>query len=73
MMYTTQERDVLDAICFRHYGYAPRAMEAVLKANPWLADYTGFLPAGLTIVLPELESVQQKEVIRIWSAHDADL
>lgn len=71
--YTTQARDILDAICWKHYGYAPKAMEAVLRVNPWLAEYTGFLPAGLTIILPELEETPQKEVIRIWSAHDANI
>lgn len=65
--YVTKERDVLDSICFEHYGYAPKAMEAVLKVNPWLAEYTGFLPAGLTIVLPDLEKTPPKDVIRIWN------
>lgn len=71
--YITKDKDVLDLICFEHYGYAPKAMEAVLKVNPWLAAYPGFLPAGLTIVFPDLETTPSKEIIRIWSLHDAHL
>jgi phage tail protein X len=42
-------------------------MEVVLNANPWLANYTGTLPAGLEIVLPEIETKPTKDVVRIWS------
>lgn len=63
----TQQNDVVDALCFQHYGYVVGAMESVLEANPWLAEYTGTLPAGLKIALPELQTSPQKDIVRIWS------
>jgi phage tail protein X len=65
--YTTNDGDVLDLICINHYGYCRGAMEVVLQANPWLANYTGPLPAGLKIILPEIETKPTKNVVRIWS------
>jgi phage tail protein X len=47
-------------------------MEVVLKANPWLANYTGYLPAGLRIVLPDIETKPTKNVVRIWEAPSDD-
>lgn len=66
-IYISKEEDVLDLICFRTYGYAPGAMEAVLERNPFLADFLGFLPAGLEIILPDLSNTPQKNIVRIWS------
>lgn len=63
----TQQGDVTDALCFRHYGYVVGALEPVLEANPWLAEFTGTFPAGLVIQLPELQPSPQKDVVRIWS------
>lgn len=64
---TTQQGDVLDAICFQHVGYVVGAIEPVLEANPWLAEFAGRLPAGLVIQLPDLHPSPQKEIVRIWS------
>jgi phage tail protein X len=47
--YTTHHCDCLDLICINHYGYCRGAMEIVLSANPWLANYTSYLSAGLKI------------------------
>lgn len=63
----TKQNDVVDALCFQHYGYVVGALEPVLEANPWLAEYTGTLPAGLVIQLPELQPSPQKDIVRIWS------
>ncbi|MDR3327766.1 MAG: tail protein X [Prevotellaceae bacterium] len=68
MIYITKDRDVLDLICINHYGYCRGAMELVLQTNPWLASTTGTLPAGLTIILPEIESKPTQKVVRIWSS-----
>ena len=64
---TTQQGDVLDAICTQHYGYVIGAIERVLEANPWLAETTGTLPTGLIIQLPDLQPSPQKDIVRIWS------
>jgi phage tail protein X len=65
--YTTKNHDILDLICINHYGYCRGAMEVVLQANPWLANYTGYLPSGLRIILPDIETKPTKNVVRIWS------
>lgn len=55
MRYITRQGDQVDAICWRYYG-RENAAEAVLAANPRLADHGLILPAGIEIVLPELET-----------------
>lgn len=36
--YLTKDDDMLDAICAKHYGRTAGAVEAVLEANPGLAN-----------------------------------
>lgn len=45
--YRTKENDMLDWICWKHYGFQSGAVEIVLTANPELAEWGSFLPAGL--------------------------
>lgn len=52
-IYTTSENDVLDAICFAHYGKTSGVVEKVLDVNRGLCEYGPFIPAGVEIVLPE--------------------
>lgn len=52
--YVTAQREMLDAICKRHYGCERGATEAVLAANPGLAARGPVLPMGLEIHLPDL-------------------
>ena len=76
MHYRTKDGDVLDALCHKHYGReAGRpvrgtqtgAVEAVLEANPGLADQGPILPAGLLIILPDLpEPVPHRQPLRLW-------
>lgn len=53
---TTRDGERLDLICWRWYGTLDnRAVERVLDANPGLAARDpARLPAGVTIVLPEI-------------------
>ncbi|MEM9734176.1 MAG: tail protein X [Pseudomonadota bacterium] len=53
-VYTTIEGDVLDQICYRHYGRHRLTVEAVLDVNRHLAAQPLKLPAGLQITLPDL-------------------
>lgn len=64
--YQTRRGDMLDWICHQHYGQRPKAVEAVLEANPGLARYGPILPAGLVIELPDLGPSEQKNRIRLW-------
>ena len=68
MRYRTKEGDMLDWICWRHYGQQAGAVEAVLKANSGLSEAGPLLPAGLVIELPELPQPNQSiDTVRLWN------
>ena len=63
----TAAGDVLDALCWRHYGRdAAETVPAVLAANPGLADADPVLPAGLVVELPELPAPAPRPAVRLW-------
>lgn len=64
--YRCQDGDVLDRICWKHYDGRAGAVEAVLEANPGLADRGEVYEAGLVILLPDLEPAENLSVIRLW-------
>ena len=65
--YTTVQGDMLDLICFQHYGVTDGTVEKVLEANYRLSDYPLILPAGVTIKLPEIEQEQPADkMINLW-------
>ncbi len=67
MQYRTRDGDMLDWICWRHYGRQAGAVEAVLEVNPGLSDAGPILPAGLVIALPELpQPGQTVDTVRLW-------
>ncbi|WP_064603943.1 tail protein X [Photobacterium sp. J15] len=64
--YRTREGDMLDDICYRHYGRESTVTE-VLKVNPGLAEYGPILPSGLEIKLPPLTApVVKSEANSLW-------
>ncbi|WP_028588363.1 tail protein X [Desulfocurvus vexinensis] len=64
--YVTKDGDMLDWICWRHYGDRPGAVEAVLDANPGLADAGPTLPVGMVLTLPELGTSEAAQPVRLW-------
>lgn len=55
-IYSTRDGDVLDEIVWRHYGVTSTAMlRQVFAANPTLADRPAVMPAGVSIILPDIE------------------
>lgn len=67
MQYRTKDGDVLDAICWVHYGHQTDAVEAVLLANPGLAETGPVFTAGILINLPDLpEPSPFLETVRLW-------
>jgi phage tail protein X len=52
--YLTRQGDMADAIAYARYGYTAGATEALLAANPGLADLGPALPANVTVILPPL-------------------
>ena len=65
-LYITQQFDELDAICYRYYGRTQGTVEAVLVANPNLAELMPILPEGVTIMLPDLQQPEATTTLRIW-------
>lgn len=66
--YKTSQGDTLDYICWKHYGQQSGAVEAVLLANPGLADLGPVLPINTKITLPVLtQPARVAQPIRLWS------
>jgi phage tail protein X len=65
-LYVTRQFDELDLICWRYYGRTQQTVEAVMVANPNLADLMPVLPEGLTIQLPDLPDPETTTTLRIW-------
>ncbi|GAB6260341.1 tail protein X [Photobacterium sp. R1] len=63
--YRTRDGDMLDDICWRHYG-RENAVEAVLAMNPGLADFGPLLPSGIEIKLPDLAVPVSEEAVSLW-------
>jgi phage tail protein X len=64
--YVTKDGDTLDWLCWRYYDKQSGAVEAVLEANPNLADLGLTLPAGIVIELPELAPSEDDQPVRLW-------
>lgn len=64
--YLTREDDVLDDICWRHYGRQSGAVEAVLAANPGLAERAPRYPSGVMIHLPDIAAPSEPGPVRLW-------
>lgn len=62
----TSDGDALDTLCFRFYGTLQGTVEAVYDANPGLAARPQPFPAGVDILMPDLEA-PRAEVIRLWT------
>ncbi|GLH31029.1 MULTISPECIES: tail protein X [Pseudomonas] len=63
----TQQNDTVDALCWRHYGRTAGVVEAVLDANPGLADKGPVLPSGLLVTLPELQAAApERQMVNLW-------
>ena len=64
----TQQNDSVDALCWRHYGRTAGVTEAVLAANPGLADHGPVLPQGLEVNMPEAQaSAHQRQMVNLWN------
>lgn len=54
-------------MCEAYYGPREGAVEAVLEANPGLADRGPVLPAGVRIELPDLaDQPPESGAVRLW-------
>ena len=64
-VHLTTDGDMVDEVCWRHYGRRRGAAEAVLAANPGLAARGPVLPAGVEILLPDLPP-PSPAIARLW-------
>lgn len=59
--------ETVDAICWRIYGRTAGVTEAVLDANPGLADLGATLPHGTLVQLPEVApQAEQRQMVNLW-------
>jgi phage tail protein X len=65
-VYRTQDNDMLDDVCYRHYGRSTGVVELVLQANPHLADLGSVLPIGVLITLPVIQPQAKAAPVRLW-------
>lgn len=66
VQYRTKDGDTIDRVCWQHYGQQSGAVEAVLDANPGLADLGPILSAGTIINLPEIETPAVEQGVSLW-------
>ncbi|WP_315807476.1 tail protein X [Pseudomonas sp. C9-3] len=64
----THQGETLDALCWRHYGRTAGVTEAVLEANPGIAEHGPLLPQGVLVFLPDAPaSAPERQVINLWN------
>lgn len=61
-----QQGDTLDQICIRYYSRTAGVFEAVLSANPGLAELGAVLPYGTEIELPDVQSSAVSDTVNLW-------
>ena len=67
MKYRTRDGDMLDNICFQHYGKNTQMLEQVLEHNPGLSQHGSIFVAGLIIDLPSAPIINTvRQTIRLW-------
>ena len=66
IFYRTKENDIVDNICYKHYGFTCGAVESILKENPEIVQYDDFLPSGLSINLPDIKNKTAPKTIKLW-------
>ncbi len=64
-VYRTRDGDVLDDICYAHYG-TEQAVIQVLNANSGLSELGGVYSAGVEITLPDIELQKEETEASLW-------
>ncbi|MDA7086497.1 tail protein X [Pseudomonas sp. SA3-5] len=58
--------DTVDALCWRHYGRTAGVTEAVLEANPGLADNGPIIAQGALVLMPDEAPQPQRQMVNLW-------
>ncbi|MEL5430388.1 tail protein X [Serratia nevei] len=53
-------------MCYRVYGRTAGVVEAVLLANPGLAELGVILPHGTVVTLPVIDTAPASETVQLW-------
>ena len=62
-----EQGQMVDAICRAHYGDESPYVEAVLAANPGIADLGPRLPLGTVVRLPDVARAQDvRQTVTLW-------
>ena len=64
--YRTSTGDLLDTLCYRHYGHLMGTLEVVLDANQGLADIPQPFPAGVLIRFPDMSAPSDLRTVQLW-------
>jgi len=61
--------DTLDELLWRERSLGADALDAVLAANPGLADLGTILPLGTSVIIPAIAAptVQVRDIVQLWS------
>ena len=65
-IYRTKQQEMLDQIALEQYDTTVGTVEAILEANPGLAEHGPILPQGLEISLPEIPQPPDDQEVRLW-------
>lgn len=59
--------NTVDSLCWQYYGRTAGVTEAVLDANPGLADLGPIIPHGTAVILPDAApQLEQRQVVNLW-------
>jgi phage tail protein X len=61
-----QQGETLDALCWRVMKRTAGLVEAVLEANPGLAEEGPILTLGRTVQLPDRLAPPQRALLQLW-------
>ena len=64
--YRTKQGQMLDQIALEQYGPATAGVEAILEANPGLAEHGPVLPSGLILRIPAIEQPANEQEVQLW-------
>ncbi|WP_068083155.1 tail protein X [Novosphingobium rosa] len=67
---TTLDKETLSALCWRVLGTSRGGvMEQALNLNPGIASRGAVLPAGITVILPDVATDQPAtlDVVQLWT------
>lgn len=66
MRVRAMQGDTVDLLCWRYYGRTAGVTEAVLEANPGLAEHGPVLPNGLEVELPDQPTQPAATRLQLW-------